>query len=86
MEESSHAWTTEAEQTDEGSEEDLELGVCTTREPDPESVKVMSKGYWRHVRTAVKNMQDCMSEEKKAQKKKLIPGHDKIEKLLTTDA
>ncbi len=86
-EESSHAWTTEAEQTDEETEEDVELGVHTTREPDPEKVKFMSKGDWRHVRAAVKNIHECMSDEQKTQKKKkLMPGRDKIEKSLTAES
>ncbi len=70
---------TGAELTDEETEEYLERGVYTTREPSSEIVKFMSKGDWRHVRAAVKNIQDCVSEEMKAQKNKLSPGRDEIE-------
>ena len=87
-EESSHAWTTEAEQSDDETEEDAELGVFTTQQKDhPENLKFMSKGDYRHVRSAVKNIQECMIEEKKVQNlKKSIPGRGKIEKPLSAAA
>ena len=87
-EESPHAWTTEGEQSDDETEEELELGVFTTQQKeDPENLKFMSKGDYRHVRSAVKNIQECMIEEKKVQNlKKSIPGRGKIEKPLSAAA
>ena len=69
-EESSHAWTSEAEKSDSKTEEDLDLGVYTTKQPDLEDMKFMSKGDFRHVKAAVKNIQEGMSEEKLLRKQK----------------
>ena len=72
-EESSHAWTSEAEKSDSETEEDVEeLGVYTTKQPDLEDMKFMSKGDFRHVKAAVKNIQEGMSEEKKLRKQKPV--------------
>ena len=71
-EESSHAWTSEAEKSDSEAEEDVELGVYTTKQPDLEDMKFMSKGDFRHVKAAVKNIQEGMSEEKKLRKQKPV--------------
>ncbi len=63
-EESSHAWMSETNESDEETEEDVELGVYTTKQPDLDGMKFMPKGVFRHVRAAVKNIQECMIEEK----------------------
>ncbi len=73
-------WATTDDQTEKETEEDLELGRSITKEPDPENVKFISKGDYRHVRATVKNIQECMSEEKNAQKQK--PERDRFERPL----
>ena len=67
-EESPHAWTSERHESDEETEEDVELGVYATKQPDLDGMKFMSKGDFRHVKAAVKNIQECMIEEKKFRK------------------
>ena len=64
-EESSHAWISVTNESDDETEEDVELGVYATKQPDLEG---MSKGDDRHVKAAVKNIQECMIEEKKLRK------------------
>ena len=51
------------------------------QERDPESSKYMTKGDWRHVRSAVKDIQECMTEEKKQSRTR--PERDRLEKPLS---
>ena len=64
--ESSHAWTTEAEQSDEETEEEQpeEQGVFVTVQEADADTKFMSKGAYRHVRAALKTIQEGMVEKK----------------------
>jgi hypothetical protein len=82
--ESSHVWTTEQELTEEDTTEEEtvgEVGVFATHQAETEKVKFMSKGNWRHVRAAVKNIQEEMSGEGKSKKVTVYPEMQ-IEKCL----
>ena len=72
--ESSHIWTPEEEQSDEETEEEQpeeQQGVFVTVQEADADTKFMSKGAYRHVRAALKTIQEGMVEEKGKKNKKV---------------
>ena len=68
--ESSHAWTPELESSAEQTEEEDEyFGVFMAQDQALDEVRSMSKGAWRHVRTSMKCIQECMSNEMRSDRR-----------------